>query len=250
MLKAFSRLVLISLISCGTLVRANENTEVHLGGAYERLRYAEDVMDEKGWLPGIYLGLKRIINDDFALRARIDYYNGNLSYNGSTWTGTPIIDNKTKDWVRIIELGGDYRLNDKLFFNLGLGERIWVNDLVISYTRRTSYYYVPAGVTYYFGQGFFLKAVQNFWIVGSNVSNLSSVSSSYNDVNVKQASGGGWGGELGYRASNNPQVNLEVSIYYKEWRVNKSETEPSGSTTVFEPKNKTDIMGINLGVVF
>lgn len=252
MFTAFRKIFFIVLICVATSAIAYEKTEIRLGGSYDRFRYSEAPMDEQGWLPGVYLGGKWIFTPQYALRARVDYFWGNLTYNGSTETGTPIVNNKTKDWILNVDLGGDIQLNERVSFNIGLATRIWYDDLVISYTRKTTYYYLPVGFTYHFNGGFTLSAVQNYWLVGNNVSNLSSVPNTppYSNVTLKQPSGTGWGVALGWRASNNPKTNFETSIYWREWHVDASSSAQSGGKTVVEPKNKTDILGFTLGVVF
>lgn len=251
MCKAFQKSLLMILLVSAVSATAYQRTEYHLGGAYDRVRYSEANMDEKGWLPGGYFGVKWVFDYPYALNARIDYYNGNLKYNGSTFSGTPVLDNSTKDWIRNIEVMGDVRAG-AFTFHMGLGERVWFNDLVISYTRRTTYYYLPVGFTWEDPSGFYLKALQNFFLVGYNVSTLSSVSHTppYGDVMVPQRVGNGWSAEIGWRDTSHPAVNLELAAYYKEWHVNDSESESTGGTSVIEPKNKTDILGFNLGIVF
>ena len=252
MFSIIRQIFFIALIFLAVSAAAYEKAVVNLGFAYDRFRYSESNMDEQGWLPGIYLGSEWIVNPQYSVRARADYYRGNLTYNGSAFDGTPILNNKTKDWILNIELGSDINLNERVAFNIGLATRIWYDDLVISYTRKTTYYYLPVGLTYNFNGGFSLKAVQNYWLVGNHVATMSSVPHTppYSDINVKQPSGTGWGVELLYRATNNSKANLEIAVYWREWHVDASTTEQSGGQTLYEPKNKSDTLGFNLGVAF
>ncbi len=245
-------LFLIAAISTAGSAFAYEKTLIRMGGAYERFRYTEPVMTEDGWLPGLYLGGKWIFDQQHSLRARADYFNGNLSYNGSTFSGAPISNLKTKDWILNIEIGGDIQLNERVSLNLGLAQQIWNDDMVSSFVRKTTYSYLPVGLTYNFTPQLWLKAVQYYWLVGYNQTNMSMVPHTppYSDVKMKQPSGTGWAFELGWTANNNAKVNLEGTIYYREWHVNQSENAVSGGQTVYEPANKTDILGFNLGVIF
>lgn len=249
-------LLMVSLLLATSVANAYQGTQYRIGGAYERIRYSEGVMDEQGWLPGAYAGARWIFDYPYVISARVDYFNGNLKYNGSTWDNgsgsTPVLNLTTKDWIRTTEVLGEVRAGAFTFL-IGLGQRVWSNDLVISYTRETTYWYLPVGFTFLdVNSGLYFKAVENYFLIGSNTSRLSEISHNppYSDVTMKQRSGSGFTLELGWQGRNNPQYNVEAAVYYREWHVNASDTEVTGNQIVFEPKNKTDILGFNLGLVF
>lgn len=251
MLKTFHRFLFIGLVIFGHSAMAYQGTKYRVGAAYDRIRFSEALMDEQGWLPGIYGAVQWVYDYPYALNARIDYFQGNLMYNGSTVEGTPILNNKTKDWIRNTELVLDIR-SGVFVFHIGVAQRVWNDDLVISYNRLTTYYYLPVGFTVYDPSGFYFTALQNYFLIGENVSQLSQVRNTppYNDVEMKQRSGTGFKLEAGWRERSASTTNYEFAVYYQEWRINASDTAQSGGREWVEPKNKTDILGFNLGVSF
>lgn len=231
---------------------APPKSQYRFGLAYERFGYSEPAMTENGWLPGLYLGGKWNLDPTHALRIRVDYFNGNLSYNGSTFSGAPISNVKTKDWILNIEIGGDIQLNKRVALNIGLAQQYWNDNISNSFVRKTTYSYLPVGLTYNFTPNLWLKAVQNYWLVGYNETDMSMVPNNppYGTIKMKQPSGSGWGVEMGWTANNNAKVNIEGTVFYREWHVNQSQNAENGGQTFYEPSNKTDIFGFNLGIVF
>lgn len=239
-------------IFCATSVQVYASTEYKLGIAYDNINYTENNMTEKGWIPGVYLGFRWVLDAIHALRLRVDYSSGNLKLNGTNW-GSEYYDGvTTKDNILNVDLGADFRLNERVFFSIGLAQRIWNDNMVVSFTRKSTYSYLPVGLTYFFSPNLFFKAVQNYWLVGSTQVNMSSIPHTppYNDVKVSLPSGNGWSTELGWRANNNPSTNIEFTIYYRQWAVNQSESEMTGGVTYTQPSNKTNNLGFNLGVLF
>lgn len=206
------------------------------------------------------------INDVYGYSASFFYHNiyvlgleydslqGNLEYDGATFSGTPV-QTETEDEVWNARLLFGYAVSPESVLYAGYGFRHWFDDLVISYTRTTEYQYVPLGVYYKFYESLpfkiFLSVEYDYFIEGKNKSTLSDTGSGRNDVTLKQSDGYGYRASLEALCVMEP-VSLGVDIFYQYWSIEDSESKLSGlgSELVEEPQNNTSILGFTIKVVY
>lgn len=228
---------------------ANAIESFHGGVSYTRsqIKYKEPgVMSEEGVLSGPVLDLRVDPVPGIQLEAQGKWLSGNLEYDGSTFSGTPI-KQTTDDVIKEYRFLTGVHWEDLVAY-IGYGYRYWRNDLVISYVRDTTYRYMPIGVRYLF-RPFFIALEYRHWLEGKNKSFMADTGGGRHDVSFKQKTGKGYSVELGGLLRLEP-VDLKLSLLYESWDVAKSTTSNDGVDNLIEPKNQTQATSINLGVFF
>jgi len=226
---------------------AGENVTIGASYVHSQVDYKEPgLMTEKGPLNGVAIDLKISPWEHAQLRGQAKYLVGNLEYDGSTFSGTPV---KVTTDDNITE----YRLVAGLTFEdftpyVGYGYRFWRNDLVISYVRDTTYNYLPMGVRYD-GKYFFAGAEYRRWLSGRNTSYLSDVGGGRHDVSFRQKNGKGYAYEAGFAFGLEP-VDIKISVLYETWDVDRSTTANDGVDNLVEPKNRTRATSFNVGIFY
>lgn len=242
---------LIVLFSSGYVeAQLGDSTALKLGlhAGYSYMHYKEPgAMSERGFLTSIKMELSGPLVDSVSVFAAGRYSVGYLNYNGAVLgTGTPVTT-LTRDWVLDTRLGFTFGPPDTNIF-IGYGKRDWLNDMRISYRRETWYEYIPVRAQYG-AEGTFIALEYRNWLGGKNVSWLTDVDVTKNDVTMKQNKGTGYSAELGYAFSASA-VQTRISIAYEHWDIDASELGYDGTQYVVEPKNSTDLTTISIGVVF
>lgn len=220
---------------------------LNLDYTYTDIVYKEPgLMNEKGRLAGVrgevginFLGV-------MGISAGGEYQDGNLYYDGSTFSGTPV-KQVTKDYFRRTEFLA-HILYGSMTLSAGLAERYWFNDLVVSYRRRTRYNYIPVYFTYRLSS-VYLKMEHDVWQKGWNKSHMSDVNASARDVEFELGKGTGMGVELGYLLLSGSMAT-RIFVAYHKWDVNPSNVQNDGTQNLIEPKNSTTEIKVGLGLAF
>lgn len=248
LLLRFATVYSIGFTAFPALAQEARGTWLDLAYTYNDFIYKEPgVMSERGALAGVRGELGFNIMNWFSLSLGGDYQDGNMNYDGATFGGTPV-KQVTKDYVR--ELRGlihfDY---GPMALAVGVGERYWFNDLVVSYRRRTRYNYTPIMITYR-SPAYYLKIEKYIWQKGWNKSHMSDVNPAARDVEFKLGDGDGMAVEVGYRLPNAGAISTQVFFKYTTWSVKESDIQNDGTQNLIEPKNNSTILQAGIGLIF
>lgn len=134
-----------------------------------------------------------------------------------------------------------------------------------AYNRESKYFYIPVGVDLYqqlaSGWGIGGNLEYDFWISGEHVShfedmeNMLGVSPGWDPMYNKQDKGFGVRGSLRIDKAF-PKMKLGVEPYYRYWKVQDSEIKDVTiggvpiPTSLFEPQNTTQEIGLKVGLTF
>lgn len=149
---------------------------------------------------------------------------------------------------------------------LGLGYRYLNDDSggkisstgAYGYERESNYYYIPIGANLITGlnHGWFLEVNTEFdaFLGGRQISHLSDVAPSYNDLSNDQKDGYGLRGSLKIRKGFET-VDFVIEPFIKYWNIKKSEISNLTYNNViigygYEPKNNSTEYGIKLAMRF
>lgn len=224
----------------------NNSHWLNLDYTYTDLVYKEPgLMSERGQLAGIRGELGVNMAGLFAISAGGEYQDGNLYYDGSTFGGTPV-KTVTKDYIRRTEFLA-HGFYGPVQVSVGLAERYWFDDLVISYRRRTRYNYIPVYFTYR-TESLYFKIEHDVWQKGWNKSHMRDVNPAARDVEFTLGAGTGMGVEIGYMFQGT--VSTRIFAAYHKWDVKESDVQSDGTQLLIEPKNNTTEVKVGIGLGF
>jgi hypothetical protein len=221
----------------------------HLGASYiyQTMHYKEPaIMDEKGKITGYSIEMRYALSERLRLGAELRFLGGHLEYNGSTFSGTPI-KQTTNDIVREYRSTLGYALGSLRPF-IGIGQRYWSNDLVISYLRETTYNYMPLGLTYT-SQPFYITYEHRQFLSGTNKSHMSDVGGGRKDVSFTQKTGQGYLCEVGFFFPVSV-FDMKVSLGYEHWQIDNSTISNDGVDDLIEPHNSTNSFIASVGLFY
>lgn len=212
---------------------------------YTDFTYKEEKMSEKAQLAGVR-GEVGFSLGPVALSVGGEYQDGHLHYDGQTFGGTPV-QTYTNDYMR------DLRATAHLVFHpfvlsVGVAQRYWYDDLVISYRRRTQYDYMPVQLTYQHERAY-IRFEHDIWKKGSNTSHMSDVNPAAQDVTFTLGDGSGFGVEIGYEIPSQ-MVPSHIFARYHRWSVKQSDVQSDGTQLLVEPDNTTTIIQGGIGLSF
>jgi hypothetical protein len=222
--------------------------------------YSESAIADKGMLPGIGVAYQHGW-DVGAVRGEVDYYAGNVTYDGEYSDGTKVqktSSNRISElrglWVGNIPSG-----NVALFgYHAGVGTRNSheKSDGRGTYTRDTTYLYLPVGLSTAIPMGetgWSIGAAIEYdlFLAGENNSKLSEVGRNFKDITVEQTNG------FGVRLTTEVRKDfgnwaLKVQPYYTHWNIGTSSSalgydDGMGTRRYFvEPDNQTSMLGLNV----
>lgn len=210
------------------------------------IKYKEPgVMSEHGRLAGIRGEFGLNLFGGFGVSIGGEYQDGNLDYDGSTFGGTPV-KVITNDYIRQTQALAHIAYGPAVLA-VGMAERYWYDDLVISYRRRTRYNYIPVFLTYRAAQTY-IRVEHDIWQKGWNKSHMSDVNPAAQDVEFKLGTGSGMGIELGYVFP--AMIRTRIFVSYHKWEIKESDVQSDGTQNLIEPKNNTTEIKAGIGLVF
>lgn len=174
------------------------------------------------------------------------YTSGTMNYTGATFSGTPV-KVVTKDYIYEYFLKAHAKIPN-WEFSLGYAHRVWHNDLVISYTRKTKYTYYPLSATYRY-EPFYFRFEYRIWGEGKNLSTMSRVDASARDVTFTQSSGSGYVFEIGVQYPWGP-MQVKTYLAYDTWIVDDSDIQNDNTQNLIEPHNKTESFLLGVGFIY
>ncbi len=198
-----------------------------------------------------------------ALVFGLDSFLGRTHYDGSisnldTGVRTPVQDSSNE---RIFNLQGVFTAGFFESLEGAAGFAIWSLknkvDGAASYTRDINYFYLPLSLSYQARAWSALRlsvgAQYNVFLFGTVESRLSEINPGNSDIHNEQTSGSGY--KLRVAAAwDFPTWILNVELYIQQWNIadsNKVDVSTTrGMIQLWEPRNKTTMSGVNLGVQF
>lgn len=214
---------------------------------YANLVYKEPgVMKESGRFPGVRGEAKLNLFESIGFSAGGSYLDGHLFYEGATFGGTPVTQT-TRDYVRDLRYLAHLRYEGS-YLKFGYAERLWHNDLIISYVRVTKYNYYPIIIGSQMGP-FYTQAEYRIWSKGKNISTMSRVNASAHDVEFTQDKGEGYALEVG---ATYPFGDFQARVFlaYDHWSVKASDVQNDGTQNLIEPENNTTTCIFGMGLSF
>ncbi len=238
---------------------------VQIAPVIYRFEYEEPtLMSEKGFMHGV-AGKYAYNNRTVMFGLSIEYAAGELDYDGSTWGGTPVSAN-TEDYIlefRSLIGGNIHKGRSKITPFIGFGVRYW-NDTIKGsggYEREILYYYSPIGVKTVspLSDSWFwsLNAEYDLFWKGQVKSHLSDADPGFNDPEVNQSFGDGFGIRFSLQFKNkiSEKFSWYIEPFFRYWDVGESDTAilalngvPIG--LVYEPDNNTTSYGLYIGFKF
>jgi len=227
--------------------------------------YDEDWVDVK--LDGFRYGVigSYTYHNNLMVCTSLEYTKGQTRYDGRLLDGTPKVDDSDDyilEWRGLV--GYDFASGGHLITPfIGVGYRYWNDQVegVGGYEREVSYLYSPIGVktmaplstAWMWG----ISAEYDLFWGGKVESHLTDVAVGYNDPEVDQNFGDGFGLRLSLRFSRvlGRRSALAIEPYMSYWDIDRSELSavtlygvPIGY--LFEPENRTSTFGIRIGWQF
>jgi hypothetical protein len=240
---------------------ARERTNWNVDYMYGSISYSEPgLMRDSGSMNGFAAAYTFTFADNPTLfRIEGEYMYGYLSYDGSTWDGTPISSPTQDNLANVRALMGFQGLISS-HFNLipifGLGAR-YLNDYTQGaggYEREITYFYAPVGLSARVAINDRWKASvsgeYDTFISGTVVSHLGDSNPAYSTVTNNQSSGYGYRVAMGLERSFDTW-SLRAQPYVQYWNIQQSDIQPLTKTqVVYEPTNDSTMYGFDIALIF
>ncbi len=263
--QADKKLPAVSSGGADTSVQMPKSSTLKMGFMFYHFDYKEDMVPpskstNEGWLPGAFISYTFKKNSVFYHRFYVHYAAAEITYDGSTQTGTPIkFSNDPQKFFKLQwDFGYPWAIRDNFVLTpyLGLGYRYWERGET-SYPNYKEVYtwgYIPVGLRIDYD-------INDKWRVGGNVAAnfmfggnmkayLSELSRGAPDLDFSLGNEVGWYAELPvtYRITNN--WALTAAPWYEYSTIGRSDTKYfryGGSLySAYEPSSKTNQFGISL----
>jgi hypothetical protein len=240
-----------------------ERAGLELGYQLIHFYYDEPVMDEEGYLHGIFAGYVHHFDIGLMLAFEGEFFAGGLDYDGQYQDGTPVTSDTDDYLFQFRGLAGwDFMLGSwTLTPYTGLGWRYWNNDIEVTggYEREIRYLYLPIGLEAAISPAehwiLRFRGEYDLFLGGQVDANLSDVGPGYEDATLDQDFAEGYGLRASaYAGYAFERVTLGIEPFIRYWDIEKSGTDtaatPTGQATWVEPENTTTIFGAKLSVAF
>jgi hypothetical protein len=253
--------------------------DANLGYRIFYFNYTEPGIEESGILHGLQGDYNFYVSNYVNLGVSGSLSGGGLTYEGRTLSDDPRpVTTESDDLITngeiTLSIPRAYQ-SDPVTPSVGLGYRLWINDLknsgnVRGYTREIEYLYLPLGITV--DESFTeqwsgtFKARLRYLLEGTVTSNLSEVRAGYPDVENTQDQGKGLRLQYMFHRESRYNSDYSVGFFLNFWDIQQSnivstnadidnadgDNDPSTGDTeaLFEPKNETLMVGLNLSFTF
>ncbi|MFO7760024.1 MAG: hypothetical protein R6V20_00215 [Desulfobia sp.] len=224
------------------------------------------LMEEDGTMYGV-AGKYTFYGNNLMSEISLKYLEGELDYDGETQAGTPV-KTETEDWL----VEARYLLGREVGFAtgmqitpfVGIGYRYWKDDICGpgGYERDVTYWYSPVGLKFStplagcpWSLGIY--AEYDFFWSGKVKSYMSDYNAGYNDPEMDQDCGDGYGLRLSVAIKRDlgPEYALAVEPYIIYWDIDRSDSavlyhNGSPQAFVYEPENETTSYGCRISLMF
>ncbi|MCI6217091.1 MAG: hypothetical protein MR629_00895 [Helicobacter sp.] len=266
-MKVFYRIFLF-LLSTTTAFGAKDSLityEIEGGLNYydyrEYNQRAHQIMKISGFMSGIQGKISHKYNPILSHNISGGYYTSiNTKYDGQLQDGTPYATD-SKDYYYFAQYMLAPHINSGFLdfgIDTGLGYRFHHQKDKVSYRRDQHYLYYILGVnaSLNFKQNMTLTfiAQNQFMLKAWNKTYLTDIRYD-RDILLNQKEGYGYYYALKLSYAPNNQISLFSTLYYQFWHLQDSDVKTakdrqSQSKEFVEPRNKTHIIGLNVGVEF
>ena len=203
------------------------------------------------------------IDASYSTHMDANHYDGSLQSD----TGKIPYETKSTDWYANIATKAGFSLYENreiLFIYIGLGYRFLWNDIIdkdgikASYHRYQGYLYLPIGISGEISISPTLSLISlleyRVLLFGHNTSTFSELGYD-RDLFFKQYTGNGARISIGLRYYFSPNYSVKFNFYYDYWSIQDSTLENAYLNGVYkgtfvEPKNHTNVFGINIAFSF
>lgn len=233
--------------------------EISIGQYVETYDELDDnggrIMTEEAQMTSIKLTQNTRLDHVWAHRMELDFAFGDTKYTGSYWGGK--YGDLVEDGISRWRLDTEYSLLmtppslNGLTFSGGIGYRVLndsLHEVEGGYQRINKTWYASLGAEYRMN-------LANGWVVTPAVKYrhmLKGTQTTSIAADMNQPKGYGHDLSIKFEKVNSYGYGFSASVFMRNWDVEKSEHQPYllGSGTVYEPKNKTREVGIQLGYLF
>jgi len=256
-------LLLPALGLCQETAQNPRPSGLELGYQLIHVFYDESVMDEEGFLNGVFAGYVHRFDGGAMLALEGEFFAGGLDYDGQYLNGIPVTADTDDYLVQFRGLAGwDFALGTwTVTPYIGLGWRYWNNEInaVGGYEREIRYLYAPLGVRAMVSPApkwiFGLSGEYDLFLDGRVDANLSDVGPGYEDVTLDQDFGSGYGLRASaFAAYAFERMTLRLEPFIRYWDIDESDPDtgatPLGNVRWVEPENTTTILGTRLSLRF
>ncbi len=257
--------VLVVLCSGNMAARAAFAGEADIYVAFDRFVWKEfgddgsRLLKESGTLTGVGFAYREEFSNHVTLNPGIEFFGGNVDYNGSTQSGVPVATTVNYFGAKLEgELGRKFRMTEPFFLEPfgGLGFRAWLRDIhnataqngstASGYTEQWITLHVRLGLR----GGMDISQTTRFFVEGGVKLPL------YNE-NTAYLSSKGLGPDVtlhpGRQSSLFAEAGMRInhfigSVFYDGMRFPRSDNVTASG--FFQPRSTADIVGLKLGVAF
>ncbi len=219
------------------------------------------LLKESGTLAGVGFAYWKEFTNHMTLNPRVEIFGGNVDYDGSTQSGTPVATTVDYFGAKLEgDLGRKFRMAEPFFLEPfgGLGFRAWIRDIkdATTSTGTVAYGYTEEWITLHVRVGLrggmdisqttrlFVEGGVKLPIYNENTAYLSSEGLGP-DVTMHPGRQPSFFAEAGTRIS-----HFMGSVFYDGLRFSRSDNVAVSGGFAYQPKSAADIFGLKLGVAF
>ncbi|MEI7590175.1 MAG: hypothetical protein WCJ49_02495 [Deltaproteobacteria bacterium] len=219
---------------------------------------------ESGWLPGVYVDYTMNERNSLYLKGSFKYAKGDLTYDGSSQTGTPVAFNvgNTQELYSLKGVIGSNKAMENgatVIPYVGVCYNNWnrgvagVHSGITSYRETYQWYSALVGIR-------FEREIRDKWLIafttesklnfGGTMKAYNSEAGIGNDMTFSLGNKGGYALEICLRYDINEQTYLSFAPWYETYSFGASESQlnTQDNKYYYEPSSTTNQYGIRCGV--
>jgi hypothetical protein len=241
-------------------VRGERKSSLEFGLMYYYYDYSESInSNESGWLPGIYLSYDYKEPSNIYIKLYGNYADGNLTYDGATFSGTPMSFDHSMSFFKFEgDIGYTNAINEKLLLipYTGYGYRYWRRGETENISgalfikEQYTWSYIPVGVRvdYKMDDKWTIgaNAAVHFMFGGKMTAYFSEVNSALPDVDFDLGDKPAYYFEIPVSYKYDQNWSFVGTFWYEYSEIGKSDTVYG----LYEPDSKTNQYGFSLGVAY
>jgi hypothetical protein len=251
-----------------------KNSSFEIGLTYYHFDYKEKLdppkkSTENGWLPGIYLSTEYKKKSDVYAKLFLSYATGELEYDGSTQTGTPLKFSELTHEFYKVEGNVGYSIEIRKDFSLipyiGYGFRNWKRgDTTVVQgawwiKEKYNWHYIPLGLKcdYTINERWEMQGnlAAHYMFYGRMKLYYSEVDPGYGNYEFDLGNRVGWYVEAPITYKINKDWSIVTSPWYEYSAIGQSNTVNiyyygAYAGSAYEPASRTHQYGLNLGLSY